>query len=155
MKRKATKAEKLAILSTKTYEELLEMFKPYIEEDQESAQRPPATDEEIASAEERLGIELPDDLKAFYRASNGMEFVDIPDSMCMPGIRSIEDLDWAPAKDLGLSELLELDEFQYDAGRPKGEPGQVLMLGDDGYEESLWYIEPSEVDRANGEWKKR
>ncbi|KAL4249935.1 hypothetical protein ABKN59_002061 [Abortiporus biennis] len=143
--RRKTKAQQQALLATKTYEELLELLEPhrYRDSDDEPL-RPPATDESINATEQRLGIPLPDDLKAFYRLHNGMVNVfELGQCGDMPEVHKVEELKWEPAEDLGLNELIYFDKLHLDPlNRNKDIPvGRVLMLTADG-EESLFYMEP-------------
>ena len=53
--------------------------------------REPCTDEAIAKAEKRLGISLPDDVKEFYKVSNGTSVVL---KNTFGGFMPIEKIDW-------------------------------------------------------------
>lgn len=58
-----------------------------------SLYKPPATEQDILALEQRLGVNLPDDFKAFLRTSNGFEGIW---NGFWPGppLRSIEEVDW-------------------------------------------------------------
>ncbi|KAH9919599.1 uncharacterized protein B0H18DRAFT_1027050 [Fomitopsis serialis] len=117
-------------------------------EDHETLLKPPAPPAAIREAEERLGIELPGDLKEFYLVSNGTEFMP---SVNAPGFKPVEQLQWEQAKNLGLDEFAvelgcKIDGAEWDQ-LPKMD--RLLVVSDDS-EEMVWYVHPETVCKAIG-----
>ncbi|KAA1469479.1 hypothetical protein DENSPDRAFT_605241 [Dentipellis sp. KUC8613] len=143
--RQSARAQRRVELSAAGFDAILKIFEPFKWENEESARRPPASDEAIAAAEERLGLPLPDDYKEFLKISNGMGF--LPD-LGMPGLRSVESLEWEEFADLGLDEIdadlgLPLDPAEVDK-IPK--IGRAIMINSEDDEENVWLLEPAQVE---------
>ncbi|KAJ3862017.1 hypothetical protein EV359DRAFT_1212, partial [Lentinula novae-zelandiae] len=109
----------------------------------------PASQSDIEAAEERLKITLPASYTEFLLLSNGMDFIP---SINMPGLRSVKELKWESAEDLGLDELFvnlglatpSLEDLATEV--PKF--GRVLMISQEVDDEYLWLLEPSQVENA-------
>ncbi|KAH9837849.1 uncharacterized protein C8Q71DRAFT_723123 [Rhodofomes roseus] len=116
-------------------------------EEHETLLKPPASLSAIREAEERLGTELPDDLKEFYLVSNGVEFMPLANA---PGFRPVEDLKWERAVDLGLDQIAvdlgcEIDGAEWDQ-LPKMD--RILVISDSDSEENVWYVDSETVGKA-------
>ena len=115
-------------------------------EQDETLLKPPASPSAIAEAEARLGVQLPDEYKQFLLLSNGLG----PTTTDMPGLRSVEELRWEDPYELGL-DLLPIDlgsgiDSTHDDKLPK--PKRILVVSDEVSEETLWLVEPGDVDEA-------
>ncbi|KAJ4498451.1 hypothetical protein C8R41DRAFT_135165 [Lentinula lateritia] len=109
----------------------------------------PASQSDIEAAEERLKITLPASYTEFLLLSNGIDFIP---SINMPGIRSVKELKWESAEDLGLDELsvnlgLATPSLE-DLATEVPKFGRVLMISQEVDDEYLWLLEPSQVENA-------
>lgn len=89
----------------------------------------PATENEIACAEQSLGIQLPEDMRGFYRVTNGWMLC----GHSIHDIRPVEELRWLSDGDPKLWELCEVDP----------EPPE-----DDDDEREWWYEQGIKVRRS-------
>jgi hypothetical protein len=108
--------------------------------------RLPASDDQISEAETRLDILLPDDYKEFLRTADGLGFSGTP---AIPGLKSVRDLGWDNAVDLGL-ESLRLNAR--GSGQRDSESAtpleRVLQISDPDDDTILCYVEPAFVASA-------
>ncbi|KAJ3876396.1 hypothetical protein F5051DRAFT_36372 [Lentinula edodes] len=109
----------------------------------------PASQSDIEAAEERLKITLPASYTEFLLLSDGMDFIP---SINMPGLRSVTELKWESAEDLGLDELpvdlgLATPSLE-DSAMEVPRLGGVLMISQEADDEYLWLLEPSQVENA-------
>lgn len=101
---------------------------------------PPATDDQIEATESRLGITLPEDVRAFYRISNGWMLCD----NSIYDLRPLEDWCWLREGDPDLWELCQSDEFAIedddDYGHEQGtKVCRSLLLNTRGDDASMLY----------------
>lgn len=118
--------------------------------------RCPATEEQIFATELRLKVKLPEDLKAFYRATNGWMLF----GTYHYGIVPVEELNWLSESDPSLWSICEVDEappsdnaereFWYEQGiRVR----RSLMLSVVGTEYAMLYDPLSnDCEKAYGMW---
>lgn len=144
--KQARQHSRLAEVKNLSWDDLLSKLDRFRWEEHDTIKKSPATQTAIEEAEVRLGVQLPDDYKAFMLASNGLEFLPTIDR---PGLLPIEQLQWQDASALGLEALsidlgLKLDPYEEEK-IPR--MSRVLAISDEG-EELLWYVEPSLVQQS-------
>lgn len=76
--------------------------------------RPGATVEEIAAAEERLGIQLPPSYEAFLRVSNGCEWPEAGAGAQVGKLLSIDKIEWLSSYDPELIEIYGGDNISHE-----------------------------------------
>ena len=138
--------EKFVRASMSSLTQMLDVLKS---ESHETLLKPPASLTAIHDVEERLGISLPDDYKEFLLISNGLGCMP---SIHAPGFRSVGELEWQDAEDLGIN------DFRVDLGC-KTDPAEyerlpnmnrVLVISDSNDEEMVWYVDPETAGEAIG-----
>ena len=90
---------------------------------------PPATEEQIEAAENRLGIKLPDDFKEFLRITNGFL---TPNDATEPTFESIEKIEYLKNIDSFLLEVWS-DPALVDTGQELARSIAVAGLADEQY----------------------
>lgn len=99
---------------------------------------PPATETEIEAAEERLGVSLPEDYRAFLKVTNGFEQW----SLTSTGFLQISDIDWLPNKH---RDLVDIWMDNSDIGEKMA---RSLLIGDS--DDQIMFLAPGE---AAGIWE--
>ncbi|KAF8649415.1 hypothetical protein AX16_005856 [Volvariella volvacea WC 439] len=140
-----TRQKELAKLPCAT---LIQILEPLKWDGDDALARPPATVAQVAEAEARLGVSLPEDYKEFLRTSNGSGYIP---NLAKPALKGVESLKWEDSKDLGVDGLpLDLG-LQFDPDKVERLPrmGRVISVssGED-CEEYVWLVEPSQVKAA-------
>jgi cell wall assembly regulator SMI1 len=98
----------------------------------------PATEEQIAREEVRLGARLPPSLRSFYLESNGHGVV----GSFIWAVRSVEQLGWLRDIDPAFHDLIVNDD---------PEAARSLLVTREA-DASWWLLDPGEVD-SRGEWR--
>jgi hypothetical protein len=106
---------------------------------------PPATDDEIAAAEQRLGTVLPASYRAFLRVTNGWR----PTSPFIERLWGTDDLEWLSVRNQHLISVWTSDEMP-DCWERRALPG-ALEVSDWG-DAALYVLHPGAV-RDDGEWE--
>lgn len=122
-----------------------------------SLYKPPATEQEIIDLEERLGVTLPDDFKAFLRISNGSEGIW---NGYFPGppLRSTAEIDWLDYSEYELMfdqlNLMQL-ENELDSDEFSEFPiftEVICIASEDIYD--VWLIPPGTMEHMRDHYKK-
>lgn len=122
-----------------------------------SLYKPPATKQEIIDLEEKLGVTLPDDFKAFLQISNGSEGIW---NGYFPGppLRSTTEIDWL---DYSKYELMfdQLNLMQLENELDSDEFGEfpiftevICIASEDIYD--VWLIPPGTMEHMRDHYKK-
>lgn len=112
----------------------------------------PATEEEIAAAEARLGVSLPPSLRAFLAVTNGWRDAGnfIYQLASTAELGWLRDLDpgWIDGFGAAMDEGLDEDDDEYEGVTPTLR--RALQLSLDG-DVAVMFLDPGDVD-ADGEW---
>lgn len=123
------------------------------EEKPTSLFKPPATEQEILDLEQKLGIDLPDDFKAFLRTSNGFEGIW---NGVFPGppLRSTAEIDWLDYTEYEL--YFDQLDFWLEARNELPDPpiftNVICIASEDIYD--VWLIPPPMMQQMREYYKK-
>lgn len=112
---------------------------------------PPATEEQIAAAEKRLGVTLPPSYRAFLKVSNGWRHMGLYDTGLVP----VQEIDLAriAVPDYIQPWLNELTDDDTDwEGVDYHHLTDALLISKGGYSEELLLLNPK-VTTPDGEWQ--